>query len=173
MGPRLRGDDRTFVMARAIFRIEHRLGIPAPAPVIWQVLSDLQGWSGWNPLYPRCEGRLRIGDQLTITEQLPSLEPQTITPVVVDWVPDAQIIWRTTQTFGFLQRIRYFEIDALADEGCIFSNGEDWYGRPARYVKPETRRAMRKGFEAMGEALKARALAVWREAGGTPTSQAG
>jgi len=147
---------------KAIFRVEHRLGIPAPAEAVWKVLADLEGWGAWNPLYPRIEGALRIGDQLAVTEAIPGHDPAEIAPTIVDWVPDAQIIWRSSQSFGFLKRLRYFEIDKLSDEGCIFSNGEDWYGRPARYVSPGRRRAMRQGFEAMGEAIRARALAVWR-----------
>ena len=160
-------------MAKAAFRIEHRLGIPAPAEVIWQVLADFGRWNEWNPLYPKVEGQLRIGEQLAVTEQLPGAEPAILTPFVVDWVPDTQIIWRLSQSFGLLKRLRYFEIDKLSEEGCIFANGEDWYGRPARYVTPAQRRAMREAFAALGEALSVRALAVWRESGGAPTSQAG
>ena len=37
------------------FRVEHRMGVPAPASVIWEVLSDLPGWSAWNPIYPKIE----------------------------------------------------------------------------------------------------------------------
>ena len=157
-------------MARSVFRIEHRLGIPAPAHAVWQVLADLEGWGGWNPLYPKVQGKLTIGGQLEITEAIPGAEPVQITPTVVDWVPDAQILWRMSQTFGFLKRLRYFEIEALSEEGCIFANGEDWYGRPARYVPAARRRAMREAYEAMGEALRARAVAIWREGAPAPTS---
>jgi len=160
-------------VARVVFRIEHRLGIPAPAHVVWQALSDLAAWEQWNPIYPKAVGRLTIGGRLEITEALPGCEPVQITPTVVDWVPDAQILWRMSQSWGFLKRLRYFEIDALSDEGCIFANGEDWYGRPARYVTVAQRRAMREGFEALSEALKARALAIWRQARAAPTSGTG
>ena len=150
-------------MARAVFRVEHQLGIPAPAEVVWKVLADFEAWGRWNPIYPKIDGKLAIGSELSITEALPGLDPVQITTKVVDWVPDTQILWRMSQSWGLLKRLRYFEIDKLSDEGCIFSNGEDWYGRPARYVPLGRRRAMREGFEALGEALKARALAVWRE----------
>ncbi len=160
-------------MAKAIFRIEHRLGIPAPAHVVWQVLADLERWGEWNPIYPKVEGKLTIGEELAITEQIPGFEPVQITPRVVDWVPDAQILWLMSQKFGFLKRLRYIEIDQVGEEGCIFANGEDWYGRPARYVTAAQRRGMREGFEAMSEALKARALAVWREERPALTSNEG
>jgi hypothetical protein len=130
--------------------------------VVWQVLADLERWGQWNPIYPKAEGRLSIGGRLEITETMPGGEPVQITPTVVDWVPDAQILWRMSQKLGFLKRLRYLEIDPLSDEGCIFANGEDWYGRPARYVTSAQRRAMREGFAALGEALSARAVSVWR-----------
>ena len=159
-------------MAKAIFRIEHRLGIPAPANVVWQVLADLERWGEWNPLYPKALGKLRIGGELALTEVLPQTEPAEITATVVDWVPEEQILWRLSQAHGFLKRLRYFEIEALTKEGCIFANGEDWYGRPARKITAAQRRAMREAFAALGEALSVRALAVWREQAGAPTSQA-
>ena len=160
-------------MAKAVFRIEHRLGIPAPAHVIWQVLSDLASWGQWNPIYPKVEGRLTIGEDLAVTEQIPGFEPVQIAPTVVDWVPDAQILWLMSSRFGFLKRLRYFEIDPVGEKGCIFANGEDWYGRPARYVTAAQRRGMREGFEALSEALSARALAVWRDGPPAPTSHPG
>jgi hypothetical protein len=157
-------------MAQAGFRIEHRLGVPVPDTVVWEVISDLGRWSEWNPLYVKAEGQLRIGERLTLTQALPDRERDVITPFIVDWVPNAQILWRLSQQGGFIKRLRYLEIDKLSDDGCIFSNGEDWSGFMTRYVKSDLKRAMRAGFEAMGEAVKARSIALWQEQGGAPTS---
>ena len=33
------------------FRLENRIGVAAPASVIWDLVSDLEGWDRWNPLY--------------------------------------------------------------------------------------------------------------------------
>ncbi len=152
----------------AVFRIENRLGIQAPASAIWRVISDLPGWAAWNPLYTRASGQLRIGTELTLTEQVAGQDPQVITPTVVDWVPDAQILWKMSG--GFIRRFRYLEIDKLTDDGCVFTNGEDWWGLGARFVTADRRRAMRRAFEAMGVAVRDRAVALWRAEGGTPTS---
>ena len=157
-------------MASFTFRIEHRLGVPAPAPVVWQVISDLGRWSDWNPLYVKVEGKLRIGERLTLSQAIPGQAADLIKPTVIDWVPDAQLLWRLSQKGGFIKRLRYLEIDKLSDEGCIFSNGEDWSGYLVRYVTRAQKRAMRAAFEAMGEAVKARSIALWHEQGGAPTS---
>jgi len=85
-------------------------------------------------------------------------------------VPDAQILWRMSESFGFLKRLRYFEIEKLTDEGCIFANGEDWFGRKARYVAPVQRRVMREAFAALGEAVRDRSLQLWRGEAAEPIS---
>ncbi len=146
------------------------MGVPTPASVVWRVISNLSGWSDWNPLYTRAQGQLRIGERLTLTEQVPGQGKRVIVPTVVDWVPDIQILWRMSQG-GMLRRFRYLEIDKLSDEACIFSNGEDWWGLSARFIGKSRRRAMRQAFEAMGEAVRDRAVALWRAEGGAPTSE--
>ena len=156
-------------MAR--FRIEHRLGVAAPPQVVWQVVSNLEGWPGWNPLYVKADGVLRIGTQLTITQTLKGLPDTVIQPTIVDWVPDNQILWRLSG--GLLQRLRYIEIDKLSDEGCIFSNGEDWSGLLAGLIPVELRKALRRGYEALGEAVRDQSLKLWKEQGGSPTSEPG
>jgi hypothetical protein len=157
----------------ARFRIEHRLGIPVPAPVVWQVVSQLERWAEWNPLYVKAEGALKIGAQLTLTQALDGRPTVLIQPTIVDWVPDAQILWRLQQNSGLVQRLRYIEIDKLADDACIFSNGEDWSGLLAGLVPVEVRKALRKGYEAMGEAVRDQSLKLWNAQGGAPTSEPG
>jgi hypothetical protein len=44
-------------------KIEHRIGIAAPAEVIWEILADVPGWEAWNPLYTKASGVIRIGDK--------------------------------------------------------------------------------------------------------------
>ena len=153
------------------FRIEHRLGIPVPAPVVWQVVSELEGWADWNPLYVKAEGTLRIGTQLTLTQALEGRPTALLQPTIVDWVPDNQILWRLTQNGGLIQRLRYIEIDKLTEEACIFSNGEDWSGLLAGLVPADVRKALRRGYEAMGEAVRDQSLELWQAQGGAPTSE--
>jgi NifU-like protein involved in Fe-S cluster formation len=108
-------------------RIEHRIGVSASADTIWALISDLNGWSAWNPLYPEATGKLSIGGTLKITEAVPGKPPRTIAPVVVDWEPGAQILWR--HDAGFMSRtVRYLEIESLSETGCIFANGAFFHG---------------------------------------------
>jgi hypothetical protein len=143
-------------------KIEHRIGVRAPAEAIWAVISDIGGWKDWNPLYPRAEGALRIGSQLDLDLALPGQPIRAIKPVILDWVPNDQIHWRLSMLGGLVRTIRYIEIEILTETGCIFSNGEVFSGYLGPTVAKRMRPAIRQGFVAMGEAVKARAEAVFQ-----------
>jgi hypothetical protein len=142
-------------------KIEHRIGVKAPAETIWTVLADIDRWAEWNPLYPKAEGLLRIGSPLTLQLALPDRKPQVIRPVIADWIPNEQIHWRLSALGGLVRTTRFLEIEKLTETGCIFANGEVFAGPLAGVVVRSLGRPARRGFAAMGEAVKARAEAAW------------
>jgi hypothetical protein len=146
-------------------KIEHRIGVQAPAEAIWAVIAEIERWGDWNPLYPKAEGKLKIGGPLTLELALPDRKPQTIRPVIADWIPNEQIHWRLTALAGLVRATRFLEIEKLTETGCIFSNGELFDGPLASMVVRSVGGAARRGFAAMGEAVKARAEAAWRSQG--------
>ncbi len=151
-------------------RIEHRIGVQAPAEVIWEIIADIPGWADWNPLYPKAQGNLRIGEVLTLTLALPGEAPQIIQPEIVDWVPNDQILWKLSMLRGLVRSVRFIEIEILGPTNCIISNGEIFQGLLGPSVAQSKRRAIRQGFTGMGEALAARAEATWKAKGAEPTS---
>ncbi|MGI8840168.1 MAG: SRPBCC family protein [Caulobacteraceae bacterium] len=149
-------------------KIEHRLGIPAPAEAIWAAIADISAWPAWNPLYPKAEGVLRIGAPLVLEVALPGQKRRTIRPTVSDWVPNEQILWKLSLLGGLIKSIRYLEIEQLTESGCIFSNGEMFDGLLGEAAARRLRAPLRAGFTAMGEAVKARVLAAWRSGENNP-----
>ena len=144
-------------------KLEHRIGIQAPAEVIWESLINVEGWEAWNPLYPRAAGVVRIGSTLSLDLALPDRPVETITPTILDWAPEDHIHWTTRSRWGLTKTIRYIEIEALSETGCIFSNGEIYRGYLGERYARSNRRAIRAGFASMGEAVQRRAEAAWRE----------
>ena len=142
-------------------RVEHRIGVAAPAEVIWTLVFDVERWPTWNPLYTEARGKIAIGDTLQLTESLPGRRPRAIQPVVVDWEPSAQIVWRTG---GLLSKtVRYIEIEALSETGCIFANGAFFHGMMGEQEAKGGRRALFGGYEQFGEAVKRLSEQAWRE----------
>lgn len=144
-------------------KLEHRIGIQAPAEVIWESLIDVENWPAWSQLYPRAAGVVRIGNTLSLDLALPGQPVQAITPTILDWAPEDHIHWTTRGRFGLMKTVRYLEIEALSETGCIFSNGEIYDGYLGPRYANRNRRAIRAGFAALGEALQQRAEAAWRE----------
>ncbi|RAK58283.1 SRPBCC domain-containing protein [Phenylobacterium deserti] len=142
--------------------MEHRVGIQAPAEVIWDVIYDLESWDQWNPLYTKASGDIRIGGKLDLTMVLPGQAPRQIQPTVLEWVPHEQLHWRLTMLSGFIVMTRYIEIEALAEESCIVSNGEIIGGMMGGSLAKRTGGALNRSFRDMGEALKARSEEIWR-----------
>ena len=105
------------------FKIEHRIGVARPAQQVWAVLSELPAWKDWNPMYPEIDGKLLISAPLSMTEKV-GQRSESYSAVVAEWVPDKQIIWTRRTLAGLVRHVRYIEIEALNDTGCIFANGE-------------------------------------------------
>lgn len=139
-------------------KLEHRLGIQAPAEAIWDVIADISGWPRWNPLYPEADGVLRMGSRLTLKLALDGQAPRVINPTIIDWVPNEQILWRLTMAGGLVKSTRYMEIEKLGETACIFSNGELFEGVLGPTIARRMRPAIRAGFAAMGEAVKEQVL---------------
>ena len=139
-------------------RIEHRIGIAAPAARIWSCLADLDSWGEWNTLNPEVSGRLAIGGTLEIVETLQGEAARRNQVIVPDWIPETQLIW--TDKRGFLAKsTRYFEIEALTETGCIVANGEIFEGWRGEDWAAARQGRLRAAYEAVNVALKARAEA--------------
>jgi hypothetical protein len=142
--------------------LEARVGIQAPAHVIWDVLYDLDSWSQWNPMYPKAAGAIRIGETLKLTVAVPGQPPQEIAPTVLEWVPNEQLHWKLSMLGGFIKSTRFIEIETLADESCIVSNGELFSGLMGPSLAKRMGGSITRGFREMNEALKARAELLWQ-----------
>jgi hypothetical protein len=153
-------------------KVEHRIGIQAPAEVIWEILSDIDNWPTWNPTYPKASGKLGIGKQLDLTLALPDTGPRDLAPYIADWVPETQILWTESFNAGMVKTVRFIEIENLGPANCIVSNGEQVDGLLAEIWLHKRRRALKKGYGAMSEALRDKAEALWRERSGVATSGA-
>jgi len=156
-------------MAPLPLKIEARIGVQTPSSVIWEMVSDINGWPAWNPLYPKAQGEVAFGAKLTLEVALPGETPRTINPVVLDWTPGEQIIWTLRLMGGLLRSTRYIEIEVLGDESCIFSNGEFFEGPLMRFINRKQRRAIKAGFTAFCETVRERAEATWKAQAGRAT----
>jgi hypothetical protein len=126
------------------------------------MISDINGWGAWNPLYPKASGEVQFGAKLDLTVAIPGEAPREIHPIMQDWTPGEQIIWTLSMLGGLIRSTRYIEIETLDNGNCIFSNGEIFEGPLMRFIGKKTRKAIKAGFTAFGETVRDRAEAAWK-----------
>ena len=143
-------------------RVEDRIGVQAPAELIWEIVADLPRWHEWNPTYPRADGQVRIGELISVTLALPGQPPQELKPRILDWVPNEQLHWELKMMGGMIKTMRYIEIQSLGEAASIVDNGEIFGGLMGPSMGKRIGRTVRHGFKAMNEALKERAEKLWQ-----------
>ena len=139
------------------FRIEQRLGIQTSSDRIWEILSALDSWHGWNPIYPDIKGELGFGEAVRLTEAMPGQPQREVVGRIASWTP-LELLHITSRESMFCDAVRFFEIDSLpGGEGCIFSAGIMLQGFGAKSAGKRLGRSFKLGFATLGEALKAKA----------------
>lgn len=143
-------------------RVEHRIGIAAPSDAIWDVLTDFPRWREWNAVHPEFNGKLSIGGPVEFVEKVGEREPKRLAAVVEDWTPRDMIHLRVSR--GLMNKsLRYFEIEALSETGCIFSNGEIYDGLIGSEVAKLSQGDRFRAFRDLNEEVKRRAEQLWAE----------
>ena len=140
-------------------RIENRIGVAASSEKVWEVIVDLERWGDWNALHPEARGTISFGGQLEVAEVLDG-EPGRLHQVVIPaWAPEIQLVWVNKR--GFLSKsTRYFEIEKLTEDSCLLANGEIFEGLRGEDWAKARRGKFQTAFEAINEAIKARAEAA-------------
>lgn len=134
-------------------RIEQRVGVRAPAERIWDVITDLPRWDGWNPVERAVEGRIGFRTPISLTEALPHLPERRVTAVIGEWQPESQLVWIEKRGWMF-NVIRYYEIETLAPGSCIVSTGALYSGLRGEGFHDKHRKAIKAAYAEVVEALR-------------------
>ena len=147
------------------FRIEHRIGVAAPASEVWDLVYDLKGWKDWTGVYSEASGKIAIGETLHFTFTVGDRPPMRAEAKVYDWVPEAQLAWNAKLPGG-IRTLRYVEIEKLSETSCILANGDYYSGFATIFMDRKLRRDIRAAFQTMNENAKRVAETRWQERGG-------
>ncbi len=138
---------------RAVKTLHTEIGIGAPAPVVWEVISDLDGWAQWNPVM-KASGVLAPGACINITLGVPGGKAMSFGSVVVALEEGREFRWRTRKLLGLLVLEHGFRV-APEDKGrCRFEQFEIFRGILGGRVYSRQSKALGTGFQAMNRMLK-------------------
>ena len=141
--------------------LHSEIEIGASPQVVWDVLTDLGAYPQWNPFITEARGEVEVGARLTNRLEPPGGRAMTFRPVITAAEPANTLEW--LGRFGvpgvFDGRHR-FELVETPSGGTRLVHTEHFRGALVRMLRTSLDTSTLDGFEAMNEALKARAEAV-------------
>lgn len=135
--------------------IETHETIDAAPEKVWEVLSDLEGFSAWNPVIVSVEGKPVVGEQIAFKMVLPDGAKSSHKPKIVKADPARALHWEGTVGAAWLARaVHEFNLRP-SGEGTVLTHRETFTGVLVPLVKGTLKRT-EEGFHDMNRALKAR-----------------
>lgn len=134
--------------------VSESIDVPAPATVVWTVLTDLDAYPQWNTLLS-IRGELAVGERLKVRLSTPGLPVVPIRPEITAVEPERALRWRS-RLFG-VDAEHAFLLEPLPEGGTRFVQTEQFSGAMAGPVVGRLERRIRRGFEQMNVGLRRRA----------------
>lgn len=136
-----------------------RIEIAAPPGRIWEILTDFASYTHWNPLLTRIEGDLEVGGRLQVRFRLPGGGGMTLRTRIKAVGPERELRWVGSVVIpGIFDGEHIFQLEPVGDDKTRFTQAERFSGVLVPLFGSFIGRT-RRGFEAMNQALKARAEA--------------
>ena len=125
---------------------------------VWDILTDFAAYPAWNPFIPRISGSLETGSQLDVQLQPPGGRGMRLRPTLLAAAPAKGLRWLGhVGVPGIFDGEHEFRIEPQGTDAVRFVQEERFSGLLAPFVLRFIERDTRQGFEAMNQALKARA----------------
>ena len=138
--------------------VETEIAIQASLDHVWEILSDFSRYREWNPLIVRAEGPLIRGNRIAISVRMPEREPMNFHPTLLALEEKKEIRWLGSLPVpGLFSGEHAFVLTERADGSMHLVHRERFRGFLVLLLSRRWFERVRHGFEAMNEALKARA----------------
>ena len=114
--------------------------IDAPPDVVWEILSDIEHWSQWNPdiASAKLEGPLAPGTRFTW-----KAGPGNITSVLAEVTPTELMAWKG-KSFG-VRAVHLWRLESNG-QGTILRTDESMEGIPARLFRRSLEKTLQKAL---------------------------
>jgi hypothetical protein len=146
------------------WRIATAVEIDAPPDRVWEVLVDLPAYPQWNPFIVQADGKVAVGETLSLRMALPGWEPLTIEPRLLVVEPGRELRWRGRLLLpGLFDGEHAFVFTELADGRTRVDHVEDFVGLLLPIAKRLIHAKTVASFHALDAALAARAAAAPEE----------
>jgi hypothetical protein len=132
--------------------------IDAPASRVWEVLVDLPAYPEWNPFIVEADGKVAVGETLSLRMVLPGRDPVTIEPRLLVVEPERELRWKGRLLLpGLFDGEHAFVLTPLGDGRTRLDHSERFGGLLLPIAKRMIFDATVQSFRALDAALAERA----------------
>jgi hypothetical protein len=129
--------------------------IQASPERVWQVLTDLERFSQWNPFIRSAKGELKVGSQLEVLIQPPGSSKTMFYPRVLKVETNREFRWLGSLLIpGIFDGEHIFIIESIAENKVRFRHSEQFNGILVPLLWKSLDTNARQGFNEMNAALK-------------------
>ena len=129
--------------------------IDAPPRAVWAVLTDLDRYPEWNPLFPQAAGDLAVGRRVTLRSTRDGGRSTTIRPRVTVVTAETELRWAGHLPGSILVAGEHSFTLKPGNGGTLIMQRGAFRGFMVRFSGRALDRA-EAGFQALNEALKTR-----------------
>ncbi len=134
--------------------------INATPDVVWQILTDFPQFEQWNPFIRSIQGKMAEGSRLQVQIQPSGGNAMAFQPQVITVIPKRELCWLGRLLLpGLFDGEHRFCIESIQPSQVRFLHSEKFAGVLVPFLWQSLEPKARQGFEAMNQALKARAEA--------------
>ncbi|WP_369255969.1 SRPBCC domain-containing protein [Geodermatophilus amargosae] len=141
---------------------EATVRIDASPEEVWRDLVDVGSWRDWDSGVDRVEGRVALGERLTLYATMIRSRPFTVT--VTELRPREAMRWRGGLPLGLAVIERTYQLDPQDDGGTVLTVREDQTG-PLAWVTERSTPDLNPSFRQFCAGVKARAEGRARASG--------
>ena len=128
--------------------------IQAAPETIWQILTDAVAYPSWNTTVAKVEGRIALGETITVHAKLVPGRAFPVKVVVFD--APRRMVWRSSMPLGLFKGERTYDLRSLGASEVEFSMRESFTGFLAPLIGKSIP-DLQPAFNEFAACLKARA----------------
>ena len=133
--------------------------IEAPVATVWRVLTRFERYGEWNPFTPHVKAELAMGARVDMRVAMGPFRLKQ-TEIICALEPPTRLAWRTTiGARWLLHAVREQRLEVRGDGTCRYATADEFRGVLMPLVILLTGSFVRRGFDAVADALKRRAEA--------------
>jgi hypothetical protein len=106
--------------------------ISASPERIWNLLTEAEGYPGWNPAVVSLRGQIAPGEKIELTSVVNPRRTFSLT--VSDVEPNRHMRWSDGMPLGLFRGVRTFSLRSLSDDQTEFSMQETYSGPLAALI---------------------------------------